>query len=273
VKARNLALPLLRVLAALAVLAAFAALDWYPTVKQLGLLRRQRGDLERNTKDYSSMSAGFIFPGVEERSLFAESDARLSRSLPRVENDSAWLGMARADLLGWAKGIAAPIMVFSDAGAPGPGPSGLTGWLALQAQEIRRSFRETGPGRRYPWHGVFPADLAAGGRLASRPLAVALEAPLPELLDLVNRISWGAVRLEICRLRLEFAGKFVFAWLVCRGDYQVPAPSAWLVKMEQGDAGGELLIDRDSPLLLRQADPLLAPRVEKKELPPEGSPW
>ncbi|HEX7503286.1 MAG TPA: hypothetical protein VF451_07670 [Acidobacteriota bacterium] len=263
----------LRILAVLAVLAAFVVLDWYPTVKELGRLRRQRGDLERKIKDYSIMSASFIFPGAMERSLFAESDARLFRSLPRVENDAAWLGMARADLQGRAKGAAGPPLVFSEAEAFGRVPPGLAGWLQFQAQELRQSFRETDPGRRYPWLGVFPTDLAVGGRLASRPLGIALEAPLPELLGLVNRISWGAVRLEIVRLRLEPAGGAGRAWLVCRGSYLVPEPSPWLVKMEPGQAGEELLVDRDSPLLLRQVDPLLAPRVEKKELPAAGSPW
>ena len=54
---------LLRVLAVLAVLAAFAVLDWYPTVKELGRLRRERGDLERKIKDYGAMAVRLrLFP-------------------------------------------------------------------------------------------------------------------------------------------------------------------------------------------------------------------
>ncbi len=272
---------LLRVLAALAVLAAFVALDWYPTVKDLGLLRRQRGDLERKIREYAIMAARFNFPDEAETSLLTQADGELRRALPLVENDDAWMASARAELLKREKGLANLILVFGKAEGFGPGRPGLTAWLRLQGQEIRQSFEAAEPWRRYLWHGVFPMDPAAGERLASRPLGIALEAPLPVLFDFINRVSWGAARLEIVRLRLEPAGESARAWLVCGGSYLVTEPSPWRVKMEHGEGDEELLIDRDSPLLLRKVDPLLAPRVEKKELPAAppvrggtaGSPW
>jgi len=263
---------LLRLLAMLAVLAAFAVLDWYPTIKELGRLRRERGDLELRIKDYSAMAGKFEFPNEQENSLLASDRDELIRALPRVEGDDAWLGLVHSDLQGRTKGIA-NLMVISEADAFGPGPPGLTRWLRHQAQEIQQRFQAADPWRRYPWQAVFPIDPEDKGHLASRPLGVALDAPLPELLDFVNHFSWGDARLEIVFLRLEPVGRSARAWLVCRGSYQVSGPSPWLVKMDKGEGDGELIIDPDSPLLLQKVDPLLAPRIEKKELPPADSPW
>lgn len=265
-KVQNLAHSFLHFLASLAVLAAFAVLDWYPTVKDLGRLRRERSDTERKIKDYSIMASSFVFPDAGERSIFAQSAARLLRSLPQAENDAAWLELARSDLRDRAKGSSI-LVAFSEAEAFGPGPPGLTGWLRLQERDIGRSFRTADARRRYPWRGLFPPESSSEGQLASRPLGVALEAPLPELLDFVNCISWGAVRLEIIHLRLEAVEPLAFAWLVCRGDYFCPNQSAWVVLSEPGNGDG-LLVDPDSPLLWQNVDPGAAYRVEKIELPP-----
>ncbi len=275
-KAGKLLAALLWILGFLSLLAAFAVLDWYPTVKELGRLRRERGDLERKIKDYDAMAARFEFPDAEEESLFAQRDAQVLRALPRVDADDAWPGLAHADLLERAKGLADPIVLFSKASAFGPGSPGLSGWLTLQDQDIRQGFRAADPS-----YGVFPPALAAKGRLASQPLGIALQATLPELLDFVNHISWGVARLEIVRLRMEPGLPFARAWLVCRGSYLAREPSAWSVKMEPGDGNESLLVDPDSPLLLRKVDPALAPRIEKRELLPppskkgeaSGSPW
>ncbi|MCJ7525210.1 MAG: hypothetical protein MUP71_08305 [Candidatus Aminicenantes bacterium] len=263
---------LLRFLAILAVLAAFAVLDWYPTVKELGRLRRERSDLEFRIRDYSAMAGKFEFPDEQENSLLASDRGELLRALPRVEDDDAWLRLAHSDLQGRTKGIA-NLMVLGEADAFGPERPGLTAWLKLQENDIRQSFKAVDSWQRYPWHGVFPMNPAAGERLASRPLGIALDAQLPELLDCINRVSWGAARLEIVRLRLELTGRFFRAWLVCRGSYRVLEPSTWLVKEDNGEGDEKLLIDSDSPLLLRKVDPLMVPRVEKKDLPPVGSPW
>ena len=254
-------------MAVLAVLAAFVVLDWFPTVKELGRLRRERSDLERKIKDYGSMADQFEFVDEQEKSLLANSEALRRRALPRVEVDDAWLELAQSDLRLRAKGIPL-LMVFSETEAFGPGPPGLSGWLKLQEREIRRSFRMADAGRNYPWHGVFPPASSGEGQLASRPLGVALEAPLQGLLDFVNRLSWGAVRLEIIHLRLEPAGKDAFAWLVCRGDYLVRKPSAWSVKNEPQSRGNGLLVDPDSPLLWQKINPDIIPQIIKKELPP-----
>jgi hypothetical protein len=267
----KLARVFLLALLSLAFLAAFAILDWYPTVKELGRLRREQSDLERKIKAHTDMAANFVFPDAGERSLFVQSGARVFQSLPKVEVDAAWLELACSDLQNRAKGII-HLMVFGEAETLGPGPSGLSGWLKLQEREIHRSLRAADVWMRYPWHGVFLSESAGKGKPSSRPLGIALDAPLSELLDFINHISWGAVRLEIIRLRLEPVGKSSRAWLVCRGDYFCLAPSAWTVLPEAGNGTG-LLVDPDSPLLLQRIDPLLAPGVVKKELPPAGSPW
>lgn len=259
-------------LAALSVLGVFVVLDWYPTVKELGWLRRECSDLERKTKDYGAMASGFVFPGEKEQAYFALGEDMLLRLLPRVAADAAWLGLAHADLLNRAKGIAI-LMVPNAAEAFGPGPPGFADWLKLQERNIHLTFQAADPLRVYPWRGMFLQDSVDGEQLASRLLGVALEASMPKLLDFVNHISWGKARLEIVRLRMEPAGQFVRAWLVCRGSYKTRKPSPWAVKVEPEEGGEDLLVDPDSPLLLRKVDPRLAPWPERKELPPPGSPW
>lgn len=266
----KLARAFLWTLATLAVLAAFVVLDWFPTVKELGRLRRERSDLERKIKDYDGMADQFEFASEQENALMASNEAFRLRVLPQVEVDDTWLELARSDLRRRAKNIPC-LMVFGEAEAFGPGSPGLTGWLKLQEREIRRSFRSADTGRNYPWHGVFPPAASGEDHLASRPLGVALEAPLQGLLDFVNRLSWGSVRLEIIHLRLEPAGTDAFGWLVCRGDYLARKSSAWSIKNEPQTRGNGPLVDPDSPLLWQKVDSSLAYRNEKKELaPPSG---
>lgn len=268
----KLARALILALAVLAVPAAFAALDWYPTVNQLGLLRRQRGDLERKIKEYSVMAGTFQFPDKREDSLLAAADAELVRVLPRVENDSAWVAISLTDLQYRIREDHIPHANFlsnflwgTELGTAGPGRQDpLANWFWNQ---YCTGVNFT-PGR-FLWHGVL-SDLESRTRqrLANRHVVIAMAAPLPELLNIINHVSWDETRLEIVRLRLEPAGGSSRAWLVCRGSYLVPTPSPWQVKMENGWGGAGLLIDADSPLLWRQADPLFAPAVEKRELPP-----
>ena len=276
-KTRKLAHTLLWILAALAMLAAFAVRDWHPTVKQLGSLRRQRGDLERKIKEYSVMAGTFQFPDKKEDSLLAAADAELVRVLPRVENDSAWVAISLTDLQYRIRKDHIPHANFlsnflwgTELGTAGPGRQDpLAHWFWNQ-YSAGGNFT---PGR-FLWHGVL-SDLESRTRqrLANRRVVIAMAAPLPELLNIINHVSWDETRLEIVRLRLEPAGGSARAWLVCRGSYLVPAPSPWLVKMENGGDGAGMLIDADSPLLWQKADPLFAPAVEKRELPPVGSPW
>lgn len=272
-KAGRMARAALRVLAVLAALAAFAVLDWYPTVKNLGRLRREQSDMERKIRDHGAAAASFEFPDEKENSLLAAADAELLRALPLVENDGAWLGAAQAELLKREKGLAKTIQVFDAAEMLGPGQPGLTGWLGLQGQEIRQGFQAADPRQRYPWRGIFPPMPPGAGKPACRPLGIAINFPLPESLAFINRVSWGGTRLEIVRLRLEPGLPVSRTWLVCRGSFRVPELSAWLVNTGKGGGEEKLLIDPDSPLLLQRIDPTLAPRVEKRELPPEGSPW
>lgn len=262
-RAGKTARALLRVLAVLVVLAAFAILDWYPMVKELGWLRRERGDLERKIKDYSVMAGSLEFPSAAESAILAQMDAQVLQALPRMDSDDAWFGLARAELLEGAKGLADAVMLFRQNEALDSGPPGLRGWLTLQETSIRQVFRAADP-----LYGLFPLHLATEGRLVSQPLGMALQISLPKLLNFINRISWGVARLEIVQLRLEPAERIVRAWLVCRGVYRAPGPSAMSEEWARGTGGKELLIDPDSPLLLRRVDPLFAPVVEKRELPP-----
>lgn len=270
---RKLAASLLRLLAVLLLAAAFSVLDWYPAFKDLGRLRRERSDLARKIRDHGAAAAQFKFPDEKENSLLAAAAADLGRALPLAESDDHWLGSAQSELLQREKGLADLIRFFSAAEKMAPGAPGLTAWLKLQTGQIHQGFQAADPRQSYPWRGIFPPMPAGGGKLACRPLGIALDARLPEILRFINRVSWSGARLEIVRLRLEPAGASTRAWLVCRGSFRVLESSAW--RVEPGKGGGEemLLIDPDSPLLLQRIDPFLAPVVEKRELPPDGSPW
>ncbi len=273
---------LLKVLAAFVVLSAFVVLDWYPTVKGLGRLRHELNELKRKIRNHEAAAAKFTFPNAEEGLILAQSESQLLHALPLVENDGAWLAFARSELLARDKDQSNGITIFSAAEDLTRRQPELSGWLKIQVQDIGRSLKMVDPSRGYPWRGVFfmKPDVV-GEQLAFRPLGVALEATLPALLSFINHVSWGEARLEIVFLRLEPIGRFARVWMVCRGSYLLHEPSTWSVKMETGAGSEGLLIDPDSPLLLQSIDPLLVPRIEKRELPPAlserddsaGSPW
>jgi hypothetical protein len=269
---------------AMGILLILVVLDWLPTVKDLNRIRREQRDEVLRIKNFTAMDSGFIFPDTEEKSLFAQNRTRLRRSLPKMYDNDAWLAMAMLELQAQVRleGIANDRIYFSNHAIgtefdwAGPGrPDELTDWLSLQHQDIQKSFQLTADPSRYPWYGVFSGlEVVRQQRLASCGLAVALAAPLPGLLNFINRISWGETRLEIVRLHLEPGAALSRAWLICRGNYLVREPSAWVVKMEPGNGGDDILIDPDSPMLWQKVDPLIAYRVEKKELPPPGGgPW
>jgi hypothetical protein len=268
---------LLRSLLLLAVLSAFAVLDWYPALKELGRLRRELSDLKRGSKEYSAMAAAFDFPDAGERLGLARAKLQLRRALPKVERDDAWEKIVLAELRALAGEGRIPTarVLFSlrapgvEIAATGTTPEFLAGWI-FPGQSAALA---ADPGR-YPWHGVLTGlEVHRGQRLAGRPLAVALAAPLPALLDFVNRVSWGTARLEIVRMLLEPGPGLCRAWLVCRGNYLTQLPSAYAVAREPAGRGMSLLIDPDSPLLWKKVPPGMYRPDEKKELPPAGSPW
>ena len=267
-KLGKLAFSLLRLLAALAIMAALVVLDWYPSAKDLGRLRRERSDWQRKIKNHGTMAGSLEFPDAEENALWAKMEAQVLQALPGVDSDNAWFELARGELLGNAKLLASAAAVFREAEPLDSGPPELRGWLRSQEENIRLSFRAADP-----LPGVFPLSLVMKGQWASQPLAIALQAPLPDLLDFINRISWGVARLQIIRLRLDLAGRIGRAWLVCRGNYRTPGPSAWAKEPERGKGGEELLVDPDSPMLLRKVNPLPASGAEMRKLPTAGCPW
>ncbi|MFH2107384.1 MAG: hypothetical protein ABII93_01835 [Chrysiogenia bacterium] len=289
-KALKLARAFLCILGSLSVLAAFAILDWYPTLKDLGRLRRERGDLERKIKDYSAMASGFTFPNGNEKSLFARERINLRRALLPVDDDDAWTALvllelqarAREDRITHASFLFNRQLVVPELGPVHPGGADLlTSWIDGQFADIQEGFSIAFDTARFPWNGVLSGMQFRRGRLASRPVCVVAMAPLPALLGFINHLSWGKTRFEIIRLRLEPGIPFSRAWLVCRGNYLARKTSKWTIGKSNESAGDGLLVDTDSPLLLHKAEPFLAPRVKKKELPPApsergdaaGSPW
>lgn len=275
---RKLARKFLWILVTLGVALIFISLDWLPALKGLNRLRREKHDEELKIKNFAVMASGFIFPDAEEKSLFAQSHIRFRQALLQVDDDAAWLAMAllelqaqvRAERIASARVFISTHTLSTDLDAAGLGrPDELADWLSLQYQDIQESFWITFDPSRYPWHGIFSGlEFVRQQRLASRPLAVAIAAPLPALLGFINRISWGEVRLEIVRLHLEPGAALPRAWLICRGTYLVRKPSAWLVSEGLGTAGDNLLVDPDSPMLWQKVNPDLAPQIPKKELPP-----
>lgn len=274
-KPSRLACAFLWTLASLALLAAFVVLDWYPTVKELGRLRRERSDLEGKIKNYDITASGFVFPDGEEEKHFITSRGYFVQELPWMKNDATWLRCWTESLRRQAEkdSLAVALLLFPAVPGGEMEPSvRLTGqgpapdWLAAEMPGIRKSLNAVSPGR-FPWRSLFPEPGSTLELLASRPLAVALTAPLPALLNFVNHNSWS-MRLEIVRLRLEPGPGLSRAWLVCRSSYHVRAPSPWGVPLEPEGAGGGLLVDPDSPLLWQRVDPGIAYRVGKIELPP-----
>jgi hypothetical protein len=280
-KLRNLARAFLRVLAALAMLALVIVLDWYPTVKELGRLRRERSDMERKVKEYAVMASRFFFPDAEERALFTSQGASLLRSLPRTTDDPAWLKRSSswlrrqagtdgvADLLALSTPAPGGAM---DSGALTTSQAPAAWWLAWQRPDMQESLHVASDWSRLPWRGVFDSlKFSKELDLASRSLAIAIEGRLPALLDFINHSSAGGSRLEIVRLRLEPVAGLYRAWIILRGYYLVRKPSAWAVKIEPGNGGNDLLIDHDSPMLWQKVDPGSAYRIENKELPTASS--
>ena len=100
--------------AALGILLVFILLDWLPTVKDLNRLRREQQDETLKIKNFTVMASGFVFPDAEEKSLFAQNNARLRRSLPQMHDNDAWLAMALLELQAQvrAEGIANARVLF-----------------------------------------------------------------------------------------------------------------------------------------------------------------
>jgi len=273
---------LLRVLAVSAVLAAFGAFDWYPTIRDLGRLRLERNDIERKTREYAVMASRFAPVDDEEEQAFSRSEAALLRSLPLAEREGVWTGLFISESRTWARKdgirsarclIAPPKTELEDIETGGGAL--LANWInCWQANAITEAFAIAADSGRSPWRGTFAGlHLSPGRRLSSRPLAIALGAPLPALLDFVNHISWGTTRLEIVRLHLEPGAPDSRAWMVVRGYFLSGYPSAWDLRWEKS-LGDDLLIDPDSPLLWQKVDPGFIYLEEKRALAPaDAPPW
>jgi len=272
----------LRLAALLAVLAAFAILDWYPTVKGLGRLRRDRSDLERKIREYRAMADRFVFSDAREQSLFSQNAAWLRRSLPQVETDADWLDRTLSALVRQVRADRSGHAFFLVSPGPGSDPTilaagedenGLKSWLAGQRPEMLKHFRQAVNAEQFPWHSVLtgPAE-AVKETLASRPLLVVLRGG-GELLDFINHCSWSDARLEIVHVHLDAKDPVFMVWMICRGQYIVRSPSPWAIANGQRGVHDNLLIDPDSPLLWQKVAAGCCPQVEKKELamPSAGS--
>jgi hypothetical protein len=278
-KPGSLARKSLWLLGSLIVLLVFTGLDWFPTIKVLNRLKREQRNVALKTRNFSLMAAGFFFPDAKEKLLFARNDSWFFRSLPRVENDAAWLDMALSALAGKARSDHILQALFLASPAPAmdldlrltlKGPTaGLDEWLAGQRQEIRQLCRSAAVAGQFDWSSFFSGPAYFGNmRLASRPLAIVLAAPQPALLNFINHISWSDARLEIVRLHLEPGAAISRAWIVCRGDYLTSKDSVWrTVPGESETTAGNLLIDPDSPMLWQPVDPGMVGEALKNELP------
>jgi hypothetical protein len=275
---RKLARKFLWILVTLAVALIFIGLDWLPTLKDINRLRREQRDETLIIKNFAVMAASFVFPDAEEKSLFAQNNVLLRRSLPQMYDNDAWLAMALLELQAQARaeGIANALVLLNhhavgaefDAVNPGR-PAELADWVALQYWDIQEGFGIARDPSRYSWHNIFSGlEFVRKQRLASRVLGVVLAAPLPALLNFINHISWGEARLEIVRLHLEPGAALSRAWLICRGNYLVRKPSAWAVKEGPETLGDNLLVDPDSPLLWQPVNPEAVGLATKNELPP-----
>ncbi|HEX7503045.1 MAG TPA: hypothetical protein VF451_06465 [Acidobacteriota bacterium] len=274
-KASRLARVLLWTLASLALLAALVVLDWYPTVRELSRLRRERSDLLGKIKSYDVTASGFVFPDTEEKKHLRASRGFFDREVPWLEDDAAWLNECTESLRRQAEKdrLTSALLLFPAVPGgkvepavrltgQGPAPD----WLAAQMPWMQKGLNEASPGR-FPWKSLFSESGPMLEPLASQPLAVVIAAPLPALLNFINHCTWN-MRLEIVRLRLDADGQPARAWLACRSSYRVRARSPWIVPLEPGGAGGGLLVDPDSPLLWQRVVPVSAYQVGKVELPP-----
>ena len=189
-------------------------LDWYPTVRELGRLRRQRSDLQGKIKNYDVTASGFVFPDKEEEKHLGSSRGYFEREVPGLEDDAAWLIGCRESLSRQAQkdNLAGALLLFPAAPGgelepavrltgQGPAPD----WLAIQMPWMQKSLNAASPGR-FPWKSLFSGADSTLQPLASRPLVVAIAAPLPALLNFINHCTWNP-RLEIVRLRLEPGGR------------------------------------------------------------------
>jgi hypothetical protein len=270
---------LIHTLAALSVTAAFAILDWYPTVKDLGRLRRERGDWERKIRDYGAMAAELEFPDAAENELLGQMDFRVHQTLPPVDDDAGWKAVALTSLQQrvFLDGIPHARLLFGhmtdapELGSAGPGGGDpLVGWIGRQFVAIQEGFLQACDPERLYWRGLLGGLPSLHGQPANRPVCVVAMAPLPALLGFINHVSWDESRLEIVRLHLEPDIPHSRAWMVCR-------ITGWmrngaLTPGEKGESEG-LRVDQDSPLLLRRVEPLHPRDSGKRDLPEDGSPW
>ena len=278
-KTEKLAGALLKISAVLAVLTAFAVLDWYPALKDLGQLRRERSDLQRTIQDVSSKAGTLVFPDDRENLLLAGAVAELRRALLPVENDAAWQAMVLTELQAQVDKDLLPharllfrrqVRGLKLATAEAAGGESLLQWLEGCFCEIQDGFSLANDPKHYHWRGMLADGESSCMPAANRPLCVAAMAPLPALLGFINHLSWSELRLEIIRLHLEVGSPYARAWVVCRGTCRLRVGS---LRFQEAGEGEGLLVDPESPLLLRPADPRLVPDSEKKELPMAGGAW
>lgn len=263
----------------LVLAAGLAAWDWYPSLKALGRMRRERSEWERKTREHQLLAARFEFPDAGEEELLNRAEAELLQALPLLEDGEAWPQACLRGVRQRAQEERLAAALF----LPGPGEEALEAaaadaaalrslrlWAASQSPAIGRGFALASDPGRFAWGGVLASPGASGWHAGSRQGAVIAAAPLPGLLRFLNRVAWDEARLEIVRLRLEPGRPLSRAWLVCRSSglqggarpaQAAPAP------------GWELQVDLESPLLLRRIDPLHAAASGRRELPAPGSPW
>lgn len=269
------------VMVSIATLAVLAWIDWLPTLKGLNRCKREQREYSLQTARLKSLIGRFAFPDEGEKLAFSRTAQQLQESLPMVADDASWLAMvvpALSDRARLDRIENALVLLQAGPGQPLAAPRALstravTGdlqrWLAGPNQGNSRCLQDFTAARKFPWRGVFSGlETIRERRLASRELGVAFTAPLPQLLNFINHVSWGKARLEIVSLRLDLGAASPLVWLICRGNYLVSEPSAWEVKKESGTFGDDLLIDPDSPLLWQKVDPGFAYGAEKKELAP-----
>lgn len=268
---------LLAGLASLALAGGVAVLDWLPTLKELGRLRRERSEWGRKAGDYRAAAVRFAFPDAGEEQILDGAEALLRRTLPALDDVGAWRAACVRSARRGAQmpEIAAALLLlgpgekpFETVGTDADQSRSLSRWVEGQSAAIADGFALALAPARFPWSGLLAAGAPSPLRPAGRLAALAAAAPLPALLRFINRVSWDETRLEIVRLRLEPGQPLSRAWLVCRGSGLARAGPFAL-----GPAAEELLVDLDSPLLLRRVEPLPDAAAGKLELPPEGSPW
>lgn len=270
---------LLHALAAFSVAAAFVVLDWHPTVRELGRLRRERGDWERKIRDYGAMAADLEFPDAAENERLAQMDSRVLQALPLLDDDARWQAVALTGLqqrvlldgIPHARFLSGDTIYAPELGSAGPGRGDpLAGWIGSQYAAIQEGFSRAHDPRRSYWRGLLNGLPSRRGLHANRSVCVVAMAPLPALLSFIHHVSWQESRLEIVRLHVEPDLPHSRAWLVCR-------VSGWLRNgalppREKGQGEG-LRIDLDSPLLLRRVEPLPPRGSGMRDLPADGSPW